>query len=106
MIPRGPSPANRVTAESPAASPRSTDNGSQGEPPSSSAKQNVYLPGLPRVARSTPPGRPPPTLRITSCKARPIVALARLPWPRVLTPEFIPMAPVIGPLTITTGPEK
>src|SRR5207248_5151937 len=59
--PRGPSPANKVTADAPGASPRSTESGSHGEPSSSSAKQNVYLPGLPRVARSTPPGRPPPT---------------------------------------------
>ena len=33
------------------------------------------------VARSISPGRPPPTLRMTSCSARPIVALARLPGP-------------------------
>ena len=35
-----------------------------------------------------------------------MVALARFPWPRTLTPEFIPMALVTGPFTITTGPEK
>ncbi len=59
--------------------PRSTANDSQGEDSSSSAKQKEYLPGWPSVARSTPPGLPPPTLRITSCKARPMVALARFP---------------------------
>ena len=61
------------------AKPRSTCNGSHGEPSSSSGKQNESLPGLPCVARSTPPGRPPPTLRITSCSARPMVEFARLP---------------------------
>ena len=53
MTPRGPSPAKRVTVDAPAANPRLTDRGSQGEPSSSSAKQKLYLPGLPRVARST-----------------------------------------------------
>ena len=53
-------------------------------------------PGCRRVARSTPPGRPPPTLRMTSCSARPIVELARLPWPSALTPEFMPMRAAIG----------
>src|SRR6266487_1343365 len=86
-----PEPANSVTAEVPTATPRSTASGSHGEPRSSSAKQNVYLPGLPWVARSTPPGRPPPTLRTTSWSARPMVALARLPWPSALPPEFIPI---------------
>ena len=56
------------------------------------------------VARSTSPGRPPPTLRITSCRARPMVALARLPCPKALIPEFIPMARPTGPLTTRTGP--
>ena len=31
------------------------------------------------IDRLNSPGRPPPTLRIISCSARPIVALARLP---------------------------
>src|SRR5918912_50828 len=100
---RGPSPANNVTAEASAGRPRSTESGSQGEPSSSSAKQNVYLPGWPRVARSTSPGRPPPTLRTTSCSARPMVALARFPWPSALMPAFMPIARATGPLTITTG---
>src|SRR3954469_14955002 len=78
-MPRVPSAANRVTADTPDVTPRSTDNGSHGESSSSSAKQNVYLPGLPSVARSTPPGLPPPTFRTTNCSARPMVALARLP---------------------------
>ena len=95
-----------MTADFPDARPRSTDSGSHGEPASSSAKQNVYLPGFPSVALSTPPGLPPPTLRITSWRARPMVAFALLPWPRAFTPEFIPIARAMGPLTITTGPEK
>ena len=33
-----------------------------------------------------------------------MVALARLPWPRALMPEFIPMARATGPLTTRTGP--
>ena len=69
-----------------------------------SAKQNDSLPGLPCAARSTPPGRPPPTLRMTSCSARPIVRLARLPWPSALTPLFIPIRCVPGPLHTSTGP--
>ena len=59
---------------------------------------------MPWVARSTSPGRPPPTLRITSCSARPIVELARLPCPSALPREFIPMARVPGPLHTITGP--
>ena len=99
--------ANSVTAMSPARQPRSTAAAPTASPSSSSAKQNVYLPGLPSVARSTSPGRPPPTLRITSCSARPIVALARLPWPeRVARREFMPIAPAIGPFTTTSGPEN
>ncbi len=76
-----------MTALLPAAMPRRCASGSQSGSDSSSAKQKVYLPGLPRVARSMPPGRPPPTLRTMSCRARPIVALARLPWPSALTPR-------------------
>ena len=50
-----------------------------------------------RPGRSRP-GRPPPTLRTTSCSARPIVALARLPCPSTLTPVFMPMRAAIGPV--------
>jgi len=32
--------------------------------------------------------------------------LARLPWPSALIPEFIPIARVIGPLTIRIGPPE
>src|SRR4030088_2708061 len=65
-IPWTPAPANKVTVDTPDGGPRSTESGSQGDPASSSAKQKLYLPGFPSVARSTSPGRPPPTLRITN----------------------------------------
>ena len=35
-----------------------------------------------------------------------MVELARFPWPRTLTPEFMPISRAIGPLTIRTGPLK
>ena len=105
-MPCTPSPWNSVTVEVPGLNPRATLSGVQVGSDSSSAKQKVYLPGLPNTARSTPPGMPPPTLRITSCSARPIVALARLPWPSALPPLFMPMRFAIGPLTMMTGPEN
>src|SRR3954469_14692553 len=106
MIEDGPWPGNRDTVEVSRAKPRSTASDSHGDPASFSAKQNEYLPGLPNVARSISPGAPPPMLRTISWSARPIVALARLPWPMQLTPLFIPIWLVIGPLTTITGPEK
>ena len=103
--PRTPSAANSVTADAcRRAGPARRAAAPTAIPASSSAKQNVYFPGVPSVARSTSPGRPPPTLRTTSCSARPIVAFARLPCPSALTPLFIPIARVIGPFTITSGP--
>ena len=106
MKPWMPSPWNSVTAFLPGAMPRATLSGVQVGSLSSSAKQNVYLPGPPSTARSSSPGRPPPTLRMMSCKARPMVAFARLPWPRQLMPEFMPISRAIGPLTTRIGPEK
>ena len=69
----------------------------------------MYLPGLPKAARSMPsrPGLPPPTLRITSCSARPMAALARLPWPSTLWPGV--HADATGDAARSrsrTGPEK
>ena len=101
---RGPSPQNAVTTSCERLKPRSSARVVHGEPTSSSAKQKPSLDMLPWVARSTPPGAPPPTLRTTSCTARPIVALARLPCPRTLTPLFMPISAVMGPLTTRTGP--
>ena len=43
-------------------------------------------------------------LRTTNCTARPMVRLARLPWPMALPPAFMPMALVPGPLQMMTGP--
>ena len=75
---------NRVNVETEQAKSDKENNslaiiGSQGDPSSSSGKQNESLPLLPKVERSTSPGRAPPTLRTTSWSARPIVMLARLP---------------------------
>ena len=90
---RGPSPGNSVIASMPGRDARARRRSCRtGDSTSFSAKQKPILPGMPWVARSTSPGRPPPTLRITSCSARPIVELARLPCPSALPPEFIPIA--------------
>ena len=62
------------------------------------------MPGWPCAARSSSPGRPPPTLRTTSWRARPIVRFARLPWPRQLPPAFIPTSALSGPETTIVGP--
>ncbi len=72
--------------------------------PGCSAKQKLSLPGLPWVARSTPPGRPPPRLRTSNWSARPIDSDALLPCPSALTPGFIPIRDVPGPLHTMTGP--
>ena len=90
----------------PGAAPKSHASGGHGEPSSSSAKQKPILPGLPCVARSTSPGRPPPTLRTTSWSARPIVAFARLPCPNTFLPEFMPIRRRIGPFTISDRPDR
>ena len=55
-----------------------------------SAKHMPSLPAWPCAARSSTPGRPPPTLRTTSCSARPVVIEARSPWPSTLTPRWKP----------------
>ena len=41
---------------------------------------------------------------MVSCTARPMVRFARLPCPKTLTPLFMPIALVPGPLQIMTGP--
>ena len=53
-----------------------------------------------------PAGRPPPTLRTTSCTARPIVRLARLPWPSALPAPFIPMLARAGPAADDHRPDR
>ena len=61
----------------------------------------MYLAGLPIAVASNLPVTAPKMLRATSRTARPIVALARLPEPSALEPEFIPIPAACGPLTIT-----
>src|SRR5712692_435796 len=48
-------------------------------------------------------GRPPPTFIRTSRIARPIVTLARKPWPKALYPALSPISRAIGPLTTRSG---
>jgi hypothetical protein len=64
-----------------------------------SAKHSVYLPGWPIVAMSPVSERAPPMLRMQSCRARPMPALARLPGPRQLVPALTPSWRAIGPWT-------
>ena len=64
-----------------------------------SAKHSVYLPGWPMVAMSPTSERAPPMLRMQSCSARPMLALARLPGPRQLVPALMPSWRAIGPCT-------
>ena len=59
--------------------------------------------GMTERPLSRSPGQPPPTSRRTRRKARPIVALARLPEPKALQPPFMPIARATGPLTIRSG---
>ncbi len=62
----------------------------------------VYFIGLPRTDRSTPPVVAPPTLRMISRSARPMVALARFPAPKAPKPPFSPILSTIGPFTTMT----
>ena len=65
---RGPSPGNTVTAFVPGANAALTgQRRPTASPPRPRRSRTTSLPGLPCAARSTPPGRPPPTLRMTSC---------------------------------------
>ena len=95
----GESPAKTETALSPADIPRSTWSGSQGLSSSASAMHQLYFPACPNVALSSSPGIAPITLIAMSRIARPIVALARRPGPKMLTPEFRPICRPMGPLT-------
>ena len=103
MIWCGDCTCSAVTADVPAGMPRSTDSGSQIESSSSSATQNVNLPGWPSVERSSWPGKPPSTLSIIRRTLRPMVALARLPLPSALCVQFMPIFWRIGPLTTMNG---
>ena len=55
--------------------------------------------GLPNVERSVPPGLAPPMLRTAKRTARPMAALARLPWPSTPKRMFMPMRSRMGPFT-------
>ena len=92
-----------VTAEVPAAAPRSWASGSHGLSSSSSAMQNVTLPGWPSVERSIWPGMVPRTFIKISRMARPMLAFARLPLARTLWRASIPSCVRIGPLTTMNG---
>ena len=87
-----------VTALTSAPRPRRAVSVGKG-PPVRSAKQRVYLPGWPMDAMSPTSGSAPPMLRMTSCRARPMLALARLPGPRQLVPALTPSVRAIGPWT-------
>ena len=103
-MPRTPSPAKSVTADCSGSRPRSTCERLPRRSGSCSAKQNVYLPGWPSVARSISPGA-----RRPRCGSR---AAARgrssrwrgCPGPSALMPEFMPIARVIGPFDDDDGP--
>ena len=82
--------------------PRSTLIGSQSLPSSSSPKQNVYRAGVENVARSRKFGMARQTLRMTSRRARPMVALARQPGPKHPAVQLMSSAGRAGPFTMTT----
>ena len=78
-----------MTVLSAAVKPASTWNGVHGLSASASAMQKVNLPAWPCVDMSVSPGMSPPMLRRINCTARPIVALARRPWPNRLPLELM-----------------
>ena len=61
----------------------------------------VYLPAWPSAALSSSPGTAPVAFICIRRMALPMVALARLPGPKTLTPEFMPISRATGPLTTT-----
>src|SRR5436190_20827621 len=75
--------------------------GTQLLPSSSSPKQNVYRAGVENVARSRKFGIDRHTLRITSRKARPMVAFDRQPGPKHPALELTSSSLRTGPLMIT-----
>ena len=99
----GPSTAATVTALSPAPRPNRLRYGGHGLAASFSAKHQVYFAGEPCVARSVSPGSAPPTFIIISRRARPMVALARLPGPKQPAPLFMPICSASSPWTITSS---
>ena len=97
----GPLVAGKTeTTSSSGSNPFSTCMGAQGLRSSHSANASVYFIGVPRVERSVPPGRAPPTLRMTRRSARPMAAFARLPCPIAPICMFMPRRWRMGPFTI------
>ena len=104
-IESGASAAISVTVDVPGANPRSTAAAPTGCVSSSSAMQTPRAcPGGPSVARSRPPGAPPPVSVTSRRSARPMVRLARQPGPSAPMPECRPSASRTGPLTTTSWP--
>ena len=103
MMLAGAAPPNAVTVLVSAAKPRSTWSGAHGLSASFSAKQQVYLAGLPSVDLSACCGTPPPIVVMISRIARPMVALARKPGPNRFPRALSPISRAMGPLTISTG---
>src|SRR4051812_4013447 len=70
--------------------------------------QQVYLPGVPIVARSDTPGRYLRQLSVTRRSARPMHAFARTPGPKTLFVALMPSFAATGPFTRITivGPES
>ena len=83
--------------------PRSTCSGSQTLSSSFSAMHDMYLAGLPCTDMSVDHGLAPPTFRSNSRTALPMVALARLPGPKVPRPLLRPICSRTGPLMIRSG---
>ena len=88
-----------VTALSSGVSPKSTCSGGHGDSSSFSPMQAVYLAGVPCVAWSSSCGRRPRAFIAVSRTARPMVALARNPWPNRFPRLLIPSSCRTGPLT-------
>src|SRR5437870_2470952 len=103
MMLAGAAPPKAVTVLVSGAKPRSTWSGAQGLSASFSAKQQVYLAGLPSVDLSACCGTPPPIVVMISRVARPIVALARKPGPNKFPRALTPISRPTGPLTMSTG---
>src|SRR5438093_1741860 len=103
MMLAGAAPPKAVTVLVSGAKPRSTWSGAQGLFASFSAKQHVYLAGLPSVDLSACCGTPPPIVVMISRIARPIVALARKPGPNKFPRALTPISRATGPLTMSTG---
>ena len=104
--PRTPSAANSVTALVSAGTPRSTCERLPRRTGFVLGEAERVLAGLAERRAVDLAGAAAADVADDELSARPIVALARLPCPSALTPEFMPMARAIGPFTTTSGPEN